>query len=250
MLRPMRVRSWLPSVLAAALVAVLGWLFLARGGPGEDAAVRLVEGYLDAKIADGCGHYAYYSEQFARTEHVDVKDCQADEAFAEGEYFEYDVGDVRVDGDRAEVDVEDESDAPRGPFTVVLVVEDDAWRIAGIEERSDASPEALAERWVEVNNDELEDCSVLDLYSDDYVDAQQVDPSRCQDDPGSFFTYWFMEAETHGSTFEVGDTQVEGGQATVEVLESGGLVPSLRLFLVADDGEWRIDAVGAALPSS
>lgn len=118
------------TLLALALLV----LSLAQDGPGRDSARRLVEDYLDAKIAYGCGHYAYYTDDFARAEHVDVKDCQADEELAEGEYFEYSVESVRVDGQRAEVDVEDESDAPRGPFTVVLVAEAGAWRISDIEE--------------------------------------------------------------------------------------------------------------------
>ena len=93
----------------------------------------MVEAYLDARVAGDCAHYAYYTEELARAEHVDVKDCQADEALAAGEYVEYDVDDVRVDGVRAEVDVEDESDAPSGPFTLVLVAEGGHWWIDEIE---------------------------------------------------------------------------------------------------------------------
>ena len=122
-------------LLVAALVVTL--VVLALRGPGEDAAREVAEDYLAERVAGDCRHYAYYTEAFARAEHVDVKDCQADEALAAGEYIEYDVVDVRVDGVRAEVDVEDESDAPSGPFTLVLAVEEGAWRINGIERHED-----------------------------------------------------------------------------------------------------------------
>ena len=131
----LRSRPVLALLVTGAVVVLAVLTALSFRSPGSGAAREVVEDYLDARIADGCGHYAYYSEAFARAEHVDVKDCQADEALAEGEYFEYDVQDVRVDGVRAEVDVEDESDAPRGPFTVALVVEGSEWRIGDIEER-------------------------------------------------------------------------------------------------------------------
>jgi hypothetical protein len=129
-----------PGVTALVTVVVLALVVLtvlSLRGPGRTAAQELAEDYLDAKVARECGHYAYYSEELARSEHVDVKDCQADQQIAEGEYFEYSVEDVRVDGVRAEVDVEDDSDAPRGPFTLVLVVEDGAWRIGEIIEEDE-----------------------------------------------------------------------------------------------------------------
>jgi hypothetical protein len=119
---------------AAVLAGLVALVLLSLRGPGDDAARQLAEDYLEARLARTCAHYGYYTEELARSEHVDVKDCQADEALAEGEYFEYDIEDVRVNGVRAEVDVEDESDAPRGPFTLVLVAEDGAWRIGDIEE--------------------------------------------------------------------------------------------------------------------
>jgi hypothetical protein len=133
----LRVRSRrVPVVLLALTVVLVGALaVLSMRGPGEAAARRVAEDYLEARLARDCGHYAYYTEELSRAEHVDVKDCQADEALAEGEYFEYDVEDVRVNGVRAEVDVEDESDAPDGPFTLVLVADGGAWRIDDIEER-------------------------------------------------------------------------------------------------------------------
>ena len=115
------------------LVLVATLFVLSQRGPGPESARTTVEEYLEARVARDCAHYAFYTEDFARAEHVDVKDCQADEALAEGEYFEYAVEDVRVDGVRAEVDVEDESDAPNGPFAVVLVVEGGEWRIGDIE---------------------------------------------------------------------------------------------------------------------
>lgn len=121
-------------VLGGALAALLVTLtLLSMRGPGEDAARQLTEDYLEARSTDGCGHYAYYSEDFARQENVDVKDCQADEALAAGEYDAYSVEEVRARRVRAEVEVADDSDASYGPFTVILVVEDGEWRIGDIE---------------------------------------------------------------------------------------------------------------------
>jgi hypothetical protein len=111
----------------------------------------------------------------------------------------------------------------------------------------DPDAEAVAARWVEVHNGRLAECSVLDLYSDGYLEANFIEAGRCEQDPTSFFTYWFTESETQGSSYELGDVRVDGEEAVAEVREEGGLVPELRLLLVSEDDGWRIDAVGAAL---
>lgn len=130
-------RSWLPVVVALVVVALLAaafvvFLLVRDDGPDERDARLVVESYLEARVADGCGHLRFHSESLAE-EDPSLAECRELEDYEEGEYFEYDVTDVRVDGDRAEVDVEDESDAPSGPFTVHLVVEDGDWRVDEIE---------------------------------------------------------------------------------------------------------------------
>jgi hypothetical protein len=110
-----------------------------------------------------------------------------------------------------------------------------------------AEAHSVAKRWVEVHDWKVQDCSVLGLYTDEYLEAHGFSADRCEENPESFFTYWFMESETQGSGYELIDVDVQGESAVAEVEEAGGKVPQLRLFLVLSDGEWRIEAVGAAL---
>lgn len=110
-----------------------------------------------------------------------------------------------------------------------------------------AQADEVATRWVEVHGRAVPDCSVLSLFTDDYLEEHHVSVDQCEEDPENFFRYWFMESETQGSSYELLDVHVDGGQAVAAVEERGGKVPQLRLFLVDDDGEWQIQAVGAAL---
>ena len=132
-------RRWpvpLPALAAGAVAVVLALvlvvMFVIRGGPGEEEARDVVEDYLVARSADGCEHLRFHSAGMA-AEDPSLEDCQEQEDDEAGEYAEFEVTEVRVDGDHARVDVEDHGDAPTGPFTVLLVVEDDKWRVDGIE---------------------------------------------------------------------------------------------------------------------
>ena len=104
----------------------------------------------------------------------------------------------------------------------------------------------VARRWVEVHDWNVQDCAVLDLFTDSYREVHQVSEEQCAEDPKSFFGPWFMESKTEGSDYELVDVHVQGEAAVAEVEEHGGKVPHLRLFLVFEGGDWRIEAVGAS----
>ena len=118
--------------VASAVVAAVVVLLVVRSGPGEEDARDLVEDYLAARTADGCTHLRFHSERLAEYD-PSREECLEVEGLEEGEYLEYELTEVSVDGDRAQVDVEDRSDAPSGPFTVHLVVEDGEWHVNEIE---------------------------------------------------------------------------------------------------------------------
>ena len=103
----------------------------------------------------------------------------------------------------------------------------------------------VARRWVTVQDKAVQDCAVLDLFSVGYLEEHGVSREQCEEDPDSFFQYWFTESETAGSSYELGDVLVEGESAVADVEETGGKVPHLRMFLVFEGGAWRIEAVGA-----
>ena len=105
----------------------------------------------------------------------------------------------------------------------------------------------VARRWVEVHDWKVDDCEVLGLFTDGYLEEHGFTVEQCRSDPSSFFSYWFMESETAGSTFELVDVHVRGESAVAEVEEHGGSVTHLRLFMVFEGGDWRIEAVGASL---
>jgi hypothetical protein len=107
--------------------------------------------------------------------------------------------------------------------------------------------EAVARRWVEVHDLGLADCETLDLYTADYLEEHGFSKQRCEEDPTTFFAYWFVESQTSDSDYELVDVDVQGETAVAEVEENGGTVPHLRLFMVLEDGGWRIEAVGAEL---
>ncbi len=107
------------------------------------------------------------------------------------------------------------------------------------------SADTVARRWVEVHDLRLADCGTLDLYTADYLEHHGFSKKSCADDPDSFFSYWFTESETSDSDYELVEVHVEGDSAVAEVEEVGGTVPHLRLFLVLEGGDWRIEAVGA-----
>jgi hypothetical protein len=103
----------------------------------------------------------------------------------------------------------------------------------------------VARRWVEVNDWHVRDCKVVGSFSEGYLDAHQVSQAQCEEDRDIFFQYWFTESLTAGSSFELVDVNVQGETAVVDVEEHGGKVPHLRLFLVFEESDWRIEAVGA-----
>lgn len=132
-------RSWprLVGLAVAAVVAVVLVVVLVvrEGAPGEDEARDVVEDYFQSWIDGDCAYLELQSEELSRDE-PSKEECLEAEASSEGEYLEYEVGEVRIDGDRAEVDVDDQSDAPSGPFTAHLVVEDGEWKVDELETHS------------------------------------------------------------------------------------------------------------------
>jgi hypothetical protein len=128
-------RSWAPlvaalCVLAIALLAVL--VVALRGeddeGPGEAAAQALAEDYVEALDRGDCSEYEYLTDGYLEEHDTSEEQCIESLEF-EPSYFVFELEDVRVDGDRGEIEFEAGNDVGDVTMIATLVVVDGEWKV-------------------------------------------------------------------------------------------------------------------------
>ena len=134
-------RRLLALVLVGILVAaaaVTAGVFLLRpdSGPGTAAAEALAEDYVEAENRDDCSHYEYLSEGYLEREDMTLERCRESLEF-EPSYYQFELVDVRVDGDVGEIEIETYNDIDDITLIASLVVEDDEWKVDDLEEVED-----------------------------------------------------------------------------------------------------------------
>jgi hypothetical protein len=123
-------------IAAVAIVAVIVLRGDSDDGPGRAAAEALAEDYVEAENRDDCSHLQYLSEGYLEERDLTPESCKESLEF-EPSYYQFELADVRVDGDEGEIEIETYNDVDDITLVASLVVENGEWRVDDLEEVED-----------------------------------------------------------------------------------------------------------------
>ena len=129
--------------IVIASLAVAGVLVLrsdsdgqSDSGPGTAAAEALAEDNVEAENRNDCSHFEYLSDGYLERRDTSVEKCK-EELEYEPAYYQFELVDVRVDGDEGEIEIETYNDIDDITLVASLVVEDGEWKVDDLEEVED-----------------------------------------------------------------------------------------------------------------
>jgi hypothetical protein len=135
--RRLLVLAVVGTVIVIAAVAIVAVIVL-RGddGPGLAAAEDVAEDYVEAENRGDCSHLEYLSENYLEQRDLTLEGCRESLEF-EPSYYQFELVDVRVDGDVGEIEIETYNDIDDITLVASLVVEDGEWKVDDLEELED-----------------------------------------------------------------------------------------------------------------
>ena len=115
--------------MAAAIVAVIAL----DGSPGLAEAESFAEDYIEARNSDDCSHLDYLSAGYLEERDLTLESCK-ESLEGEPSYYNFELVDVRVDGDEGEIEIDTYDDINDYTLIASLVVEDGEWKVDDLEE--------------------------------------------------------------------------------------------------------------------
>jgi hypothetical protein len=134
--RRLLVLAVVGTLLAIAGVAIVAVMVLRDDGPGLAAAESFADDYVAAENEGDCSHIEYLSEHYLEERDLTFEKCKEDLEF-EPAYYQFELVDVRVDGDEGEIEIETYDDINDYTLIASLVVEDGEWKVDDLEEADD-----------------------------------------------------------------------------------------------------------------
>jgi hypothetical protein len=135
-------RSRLPMVVALLIMGILAAI---TGGivvlgvvekPDAAAAETLAEDYVEALNRGDCSHYDYLSDGYLQRQDTSLEKCKQSLEF-EPAFFEFELVEVRVDGDEGEIEIEAANDVGEVTMIASLAVQDGEWKVDALHEVED-----------------------------------------------------------------------------------------------------------------
>ncbi len=133
--RRLPVLAVVGTLIVIAGVAIAAVVLL-RGGPGPAEAETFAEDYVEAENRDDCSHLEYLSDGYLEERDLTLEGCKEDLEF-EPAYYQFELVDVRVDGDEGEIEIDTYDDINDYTLIASLVVEDGEWKVDDLEEAED-----------------------------------------------------------------------------------------------------------------